>query len=55
MGSMTIAVTCLVIILAKITKYGYDGSVEASTKLSLALTWVNAITDWIRFTLFMLT
>lgn len=54
MGGLAVILTCVAVVLAKTTGFGYDGSPEASTNLALGLTWVTAITDWIAFTLFSL-
>lgn len=54
LGGIAIAVTCIAVVLVKLNKFGYDGSSNSATKLSLSLTWITSITDWIAFTLFAL-
>ena len=51
LGGLAIAVTSIAVVLVKLNKFGYDGSSSASTSLSLSLTWVTSITDWVAFTL----
>jgi ABC-type multidrug transport system fused ATPase/permease subunit len=52
MGGGVVIITCLAVVLSKITEFGYDGSTEASTNLAMGLTWVIALTDWVAFTLY---
>jgi len=50
MGLLAITVTAIGVVISKVTGFSYDGSVQSAGRLSLSLTWVTAVCDWVAFT-----
>lgn len=50
MGLLAITVTVIGVIISKVTGFNYDGSIESASRLSLSLTWVTAVCDWVGWT-----